>query len=124
MREEANSYKPLLAKATRLFGLALLAAFLLYFLINVVFACATFAAAGMRTAWARTAAIQAPRLSWERPRLELVHPFSYEYRGLNCLILATFVPVFLYLIQAQSPSTETGSCLLYKYKHFEANTYS
>ncbi len=99
---EGINYKLLLAKAARLFGVALLAAFLLYFLINIVVACATFAAAGMRQAWARTAPIQPPRLSWEPPsRLELVHPFSYEYRGLNCLILATFIPVFLYLIQAR-----------------------
>jgi hypothetical protein len=98
---EGINYKLLLAKAARLFGLALLAAFLLYFLINVVVACATFAAAGMRQAWTRTAAIQPPRLSWEPPSLELVHPFSYKYRGLNCLILATFIPVFLYLIQAR-----------------------
>lgn len=91
----------LLAQAARIFGLALLAAFLLYFLINVVVACSTFAAAGLRQVWARTAAIEPPR--WEqRPSLELslvlVHPFSYEYRGLNCLILATFIPIFLYLI--------------------------
>jgi hypothetical protein len=95
---DADNYKKLLAKATRIFGLALLAAFLIYFLINVVFAGASLAVAGARAVWERTAALEPPRLRWEPP--ELVHPFSYEYRGLNCLILVTFVPVFLHLIQA------------------------
>ena len=96
-----KNYKLFLAKAARIFGLSLLAAFLIYFVINVVFACATFAAAGVQQIWRRTAAIQPPRLSWERPSLDLVHPFSYEYRGLNYVILVTFIPIFFYLIQTR-----------------------
>jgi hypothetical protein len=99
--ETADGHKILLAKAARIFGLSLLSAFLIYFVVNVVFACATFAAAGVRHVWQHAAAIQPPRLNWEPPSIELIHPFSYEYRGLNYFILVTFIPIFFYLIQSR-----------------------